>query len=148
MKAYLLLKLYPRAWRDRYGDELQALLTDRPPKLRECVDLVRGAVDAHLSAAWLVFSRMVSGCCVGSYQPGLRDGMRGAAAMVVGSFLMSVAASLFERCGWVDVSRSIQHLAFPVAMVLMSHVMYLRRQSLIAKLSITGGTLVILTLIR
>ena len=101
-------------------------------------------MDAHLSAAWLVFSS----CRVRSYQPGLRDGMRGAAAMVAGSFVMRVAASLLEHRGWVDASRSMQHLAFPVAIVLMFHLMYLRRHSLIAKLSITGGTLVILTLIR
>lgn len=40
--------LYPRAWRERYGDELEALLEANHLGLRSRVDLVRGALDAHL----------------------------------------------------------------------------------------------------
>lgn len=43
-----ILRLYPRAWRERYGDELLALLEDRPPSTLDLVDLVRGAFDARL----------------------------------------------------------------------------------------------------
>jgi hypothetical protein len=42
-----LLRLYPRPWRDRYGEEFEALLADRPPSVRHRVDIVRGALDAH-----------------------------------------------------------------------------------------------------
>jgi hypothetical protein len=41
-----LVRLYPRAWRDRYGPELDQLLEARRPSLTDRVDLVRGAVDA------------------------------------------------------------------------------------------------------
>ncbi|HVQ21792.1 MAG TPA: hypothetical protein VMT36_00845, partial [Candidatus Saccharimonadia bacterium] len=44
----LLCHLYPRAWRERYGDELLALLQDRPASGTDYVDLIRGALDAHL----------------------------------------------------------------------------------------------------
>lgn len=44
-----LLALYPERWRNRYGDEFLALLADRPPAFRDRIDIVRGAVDAHLS---------------------------------------------------------------------------------------------------
>ena len=40
--------LYPRAWRERYGDELEAVLESNPPGLRSRLDLLRGALDAHL----------------------------------------------------------------------------------------------------
>jgi hypothetical protein len=40
--------LYPRAWRERYGAELQAILEAERLGLRARVDLVRGALDAHL----------------------------------------------------------------------------------------------------
>jgi hypothetical protein len=40
--------LYPQAWRERYGDELLALLQDRPASLADHLDLIRGAVDARL----------------------------------------------------------------------------------------------------
>jgi hypothetical protein len=33
--------LYPRAWRARYGDELEALLDVAPPGLRDRFDLLR-----------------------------------------------------------------------------------------------------------
>ena len=40
--------LFPRAWRDRYGDELEAILDEDPPGMRARLDLLRGALDAHL----------------------------------------------------------------------------------------------------
>ena len=43
-----LVRLYPPAWRDRYLDELEDLLADRPPTLRDRIDLLRGAFDAWI----------------------------------------------------------------------------------------------------
>lgn len=43
-----LLRLYPAAWRERYEPELLGLLHDRPVRLRGSVDVVLGAIDAHL----------------------------------------------------------------------------------------------------
>ena len=43
-----LLGLYPRAWRRRYGEELLSLIAVRPPNARDQLDLVLGAIDAHL----------------------------------------------------------------------------------------------------
>ena len=43
-----LLRLYPRAWRERYLAEVAALLDERPPSLRDRLDLLRGAADAWL----------------------------------------------------------------------------------------------------
>jgi hypothetical protein len=43
-----IVRLYPRAWRDRYLAELDDLLADRPPTFRDQVDLVRGALDAWI----------------------------------------------------------------------------------------------------
>lgn len=43
-----ILRLYPRAWRERYGDEVTALLEERPASWLDHADLIRGALDAHL----------------------------------------------------------------------------------------------------
>ena len=43
-----LLRLYPRDWRTRYEDEFLSLLAERPPDVRDRVDIVRGAIDARL----------------------------------------------------------------------------------------------------
>jgi hypothetical protein len=42
------VRLYPAAWRARYGVEMLDLLDDRPPTWRDAIDLGRGALDAHL----------------------------------------------------------------------------------------------------
>jgi capsular polysaccharide biosynthesis protein len=47
--ARFLIHLYPAAWRERYGGELQALLEDRPPKLSGLFDIMKGAAKMHLS---------------------------------------------------------------------------------------------------
>jgi len=43
-----LIHLYPRVWRDRYGQELLDTLARRPVTWGDRTDLVRGAIDAHL----------------------------------------------------------------------------------------------------
>jgi hypothetical protein len=43
-----LIRLYPDAWRERYGEEFAALLEERPPTIRERFDIVGGAIDAHM----------------------------------------------------------------------------------------------------
>ncbi len=40
--------LYPRVWRERYGDELEAMLEGTRLGPRARIDLLRGALDAHL----------------------------------------------------------------------------------------------------
>ena len=44
-----LVRLYPKAWRDRYEEEFLTLLAERPPTFADLLDTVRGAVDAHLN---------------------------------------------------------------------------------------------------
>ena len=44
----LLLRLYPARWRARYGDEFAAVLESRPLGPFDVVDILLGAVDAHL----------------------------------------------------------------------------------------------------
>ncbi len=42
------LALYPEAWRDRYGTEMSALMDETPLSVAATLDLVRGALAAHL----------------------------------------------------------------------------------------------------
>ena len=43
-----LVRLYPRAWRERYEAEFLELLEARPPTLGDRFDILRGALDARL----------------------------------------------------------------------------------------------------
>jgi hypothetical protein len=45
-----LLRLYPRPWRQRYGDELAALLQEQPTRLRIVLDVVRAALGQRVSS--------------------------------------------------------------------------------------------------
>ena len=49
--ARLALRLYPPAYRRRYGDEMEALVEDSGPTAGAVVDLLRGAIGAHLRPA-------------------------------------------------------------------------------------------------
>ena len=48
MRQRLLLRLYPSRWRQRYEEEVGALVEDEPLSLGAVLDLVRGAFDAHV----------------------------------------------------------------------------------------------------
>lgn len=52
-RAHRLLRCYPRVWRDRYGDELVALLVDdladRPRSWRRDLDVLRAGFSARLA---------------------------------------------------------------------------------------------------
>jgi hypothetical protein len=49
MSTTTWLRLYPAAWRARYGAEFTELLLARPPSVRDRLDILRGAVDARLN---------------------------------------------------------------------------------------------------
>lgn len=44
----VLVRLYPRRWRERYGTEFRALLEQKSLGPRDYIDIVRHLVDAHL----------------------------------------------------------------------------------------------------
>jgi hypothetical protein len=48
MRRRSLLRLYPLRWRQRYEEEVAALVNDEPLSLGAVFDLLRGAFDAHI----------------------------------------------------------------------------------------------------
>ena len=44
-----LIKLYPPAWRRRYGRELSELIATQPASFGTAIDLIAGAIDAWLN---------------------------------------------------------------------------------------------------
>jgi len=45
-----LVRLYPHGWRDRYGDEFEAVLEQQPASFGLLIDVLLGAIDAHRTA--------------------------------------------------------------------------------------------------
>lgn len=84
-----LLRLYPRAWRKRYGDEVEELVASTGgPSVMTAVDLVRGAVGERIRLA----RRRLAG------RPPMTTGDRpgwGSAALAVAGFAALVPTLLF-----------------------------------------------------
>jgi hypothetical protein len=49
----VILRLYPQRWRERYADEMVALLEEHPPTWRDLGDMAMHALDARLNPALL-----------------------------------------------------------------------------------------------
>jgi hypothetical protein len=57
----LLIRCYPRRWRDRYGDEFAAILEDRHLGPYDVADVLVAAIDAHLHLRGLDAARVPHG---------------------------------------------------------------------------------------
>jgi hypothetical protein len=110
-----LLRLYPRAWRARYGAELASIFEARPPTIGDRFDIVRGAFDAHLHPELVdpdAESRDIPGRASGSVLSGLLIGL-GSALWLVGVFAVAV-----QPLGFGDRDTSMLGLFVPIAGVL------------------------------
>lgn len=70
INARLLVRLYPRAWRKRYGEELVELLGDRV-RPRDVVDILRGAANewtVHMTGNGY-WNELRSGSCLAPRGP-------------------------------------------------------------------------------
>ena len=143
MQPRHLLRLFPRGWRERYGDEFVALLADRPPTPMQLVDVVSTAIDAWLSAdvrrqtgasqpspgGTPMLLRMLScGRTTGGVTP--LDGLYGAAVMLA-------VTVLFKTLG-------LKELSFPVAFTVSMPFWLMKGQPWKAQVAIVGGTLALL----
>lgn len=154
---FALLRLYPRAWRQRYAGEMRHLLVEQKRSLRTIVDLIAGAVDARLNPQ---LTHAVPAC----EQPGARmttkatwcnpaalsaqDQWRSAGWMVGGSLVLSVAGILLKlRIGPNSLSEALIYAAFPAALMLSSECTYLKRYSTTARRTISIGAAIFVILI-
>jgi len=60
-----LARLYPRQWRERYGEEFSALLEDIEPGWRDSIDIVKGALVMQMSG-WNAGRTLVVGGMLGA----------------------------------------------------------------------------------
>jgi hypothetical protein len=98
-----LIKLYPPAWRRRYGRELADLIATQPASFGTAIDLIAGAVDAWLNpqsstasaaadpkGAESMVSRMLQLRCAGEGPNVTAADHRKAAAVTIGGSLALV----------------------------------------------------------
>ena len=143
-----LVRLYPRAWRQRYGPEMQELLDAEKPSLRTYVDLIAGAVDARLNpqstpaqrAGHKEGNQMVKAFRCAPAGVSVADQWRSAAWMVGGSLvLISISLVLQQQIGRNAFSESLLYSAFWASLMLSMECTYLKRYSRSARVVMSVG---------
>ena len=151
-----LLRLYPRAWRERYGAEMEEALARQSMSVRTFADVVAGAIDAHANRQWMPASDAakadggktmspISWCEMAGVTA--EDQRRSAAWMIGGSIVLtSVALLLVRLMGQNSLSEGLLYSAFPASLMLSSECTYLKRYSGRARtvMSVAGALLIVL----
>jgi len=159
VSACQLFRLFPAAWRARYGDEFLATMGNSPLGIRNTFDILLAAIDAWLSAdvrnatrAWspatnrggtpmlkslLTCDRKSSGVTP-------RDGLIGAAVMLTVNFTFVGIAIWLHRSGWVAPAEMLKGLAFPASFTLSMPWWLMKGSPWKAQCAIVVGTLLLL----
>ncbi len=152
-----LLRLYPRGWRERYGDEFLETVGQGRLRIQQVVDIVSGAIDAWLSAdvrdaARAGVSPAGGGTTMRKYmvcEPGAprytrRDGLIGAGVMLAGTVAFSVVGILARRNGWSVTGEVLVSSGFMASLTLSMPFWLMKGQPWKAQAVIIGGTLTFL----
>lgn len=145
-----LIFLYPRAWRDHYGEEFAEILASQRLSLGLIVDIIGGAVDARLRPQVRTIgadmtTTFLKRCAAGGPALTEREQRIGATAMVVFSLVFAV---LYVLAAYQYPGNELVHafgiMAFPAALVVSMPFTYLKGQSRAAQAFTVLGTLLIL----
>lgn len=134
MTARQLLQLYPRAWRERYGDEFAEFVGDRRLSAQQMIDIVGGALDAWTSRS---VRASVGGSVAGNSTGGAsvvhtlklkcasrtahyttKDALIGAGVMIGATFVLLAIGIGANRSGYPALGETLKGLAFPASMLL------------------------------
>jgi hypothetical protein len=146
----ILLRLYPKAWRNLYGDEFAGILAAQRMSPRLLLDIIGGAVDARLqpqvrSKEGDVMAMTLLKRCAAGPELSQRDQKHAAIAMVAFSFVFGglyiLAAYLYRGSELVD---ALGIMVFPASLIVSMPFTSLKAHSTTAKIVTVGGLLAIL----
>jgi hypothetical protein len=153
-----LIRLYPPAWRRRYGRELAELLVAQPRSFRTAVDLVAGAVDAWLNpqsstavtttetkGAGAMLPKMLQLKSCG-YGPDVTvaDSLKAAAVTIVGTLaLVGVLTGAIKLYGNNPYFESFLAMGWLVPFIFSQHFTYLKGRPAHVQAVLIGGPAVI-----
>jgi hypothetical protein len=155
-----LLRLYPRAWRERYGEEFLATVGQGALHLQQVIDIVSGAIDAWLSAdvrqatragrlapnegepTMLKSMRMACGQTKLNFTT--RDSWIGAGVMIGGTVVFSALGIAARRNGWPVTGEILKSLAFPGSLTLSMPFTFFKGQPWKAQVVIVVAMLALL----
>ena len=142
-----LLRLYPTGWQRRYRSEMEAYLADEPRTLRRDLDLIAGAVDAHLNPDVTPEPDMYNGdtkmssfshCSTSDIS--LTDGCKSAATILGVTFaLTTLGVTLDKTLGDHVAIQALILSSWMIAMVVAAPFTYLKPYSKTAQYVMIGA---------
>jgi hypothetical protein len=152
------LRLYPRAWRERYGEEFLDLVGDRPLSAWAVIDIVSGAIDARLSSTArmsrqnagegvVVIDSLKRSCARRSFPFTVRDGLIGAGVFVLATALFAGLGTVLRQQGRADLAQYVHAMSLFASLTVSMPFTFLKGQPWRAQVAIVGGTMAILVLI-
>jgi len=159
MRRYQLLRLYPRRWRERYGEEFLATMQDGPLRVSQVIDIVRGAIDAWLlpqvrsgaRVARTAGGPMTSKTLVCDTRPAgvtIRDALIGAGVMLGVTAVLKVAGFVAAQEGLLHLRDELRALVFPVSFTASMPFWLMKGAPWKIQLAIVAGTLAFLVLLN
>ncbi len=160
--AERLLRLYPRAWRDRYGEEFLAMAGEGPLGPQQTFDIVCGAIDAWLSAdvrraaasgrvatneGGTKMLKSLLACERNAVRYTVRDSLMAAAVMIGVTFVLTRLGHLADASGWAATAEVVTKFGFLAALTLSFPFWIMKGQPWKAQAAIMGTTLVFLAVI-
>jgi hypothetical protein len=153
-----LVRLYPPAWRRRYGRELVELLAAQPASFRTAIDLIAGAVDAWFNpqsstavttadakGAGAMLPKMLQLKSSG-YGPDVTvaDNAKAAAVMIGGTLALVLALTAAIRLyGKNPYLESLLSMSWLIPFVFSQHYTYLKGRAAHVQAVLIGGPTVI-----
>jgi hypothetical protein len=135
----LLVALYPRAWRARYGAELEGILAERRLSPAIVFDLLGGALDARFGPRLQLTDnhgasdmnlRALTTCAASGPQPTVRQSLFGAGLIILATLaLTTVFGLLKQKFGPVPAVAALKDCLFPVIIALSCTTMYMQQRS-------------------
>lgn len=144
-----LLRLYPAAWRDRYGAEVAAMLAAEPLSARTVLDLLAGAVDARVSPQSIVTltsgrEKTMTSICGTATDISTADRVKSAIWIVAGTAaLTGLSIGLRGFFGRTAPIVTLRYAAFPLALLWASRWTTMKPYSRMAQAVILGGTAIV-----
>jgi hypothetical protein len=156
-----LLRLYPKAWRARYGAEFAEILEEQPASLGLVMDVIAGAVDARLSpqphtspqaktrsmpttgeGETMTTESLMARCRAGGPNFSRRDGMFAGVGMLVASVIGATAYIwLSYRYHHVPAVDALGYTTFPAIMLVYAQMAYLRSRPAVTQAVLIAGGL-------
>jgi hypothetical protein len=150
-----LLRLYPAAWRARYGEEFADVLVGQRASLGLVMDVFGGAIDAHLHPQKqaspsqqiqgddTMTIQMLQRCAAGGPKLSARDQRIASTFMIVSALVMAVLYIVLRKIYHAAPAvEAVGYASFPAMSLIYAQTAYLRKRPVLTQILLCTAGLV------